>query len=639
MANRISTIFEFSERGSGLKKIQADVQATEGSFGKMKVASKGAFDQIKAVGPQVAATVGVAVAGAAVKAGQEFADAAIQVGQFSDATGLSTEEASKWVSVTDDLGLNAEDMLKVFQRLNKEIGEGDGVVAEYGIQLKRTADGAADINGTMLEAIDVVNGIKDPTERARVAQELFGRSYANVAEIVFNSAEKVQAQLESTSDAQIFDQDEVNKARDYRAAMDELNDVLTDLTMTVGEGVVPVLSDMSRLLVDINGITKKGGGKGFFETSVDAIQRVNPIRYLMDYNNAVLDLVGLSGDAELITSDLYDSFDDDALKRSLDNLNGWNSEVHASASALDEAKAANHEAGKEIEQRGIEEMIAAEATRDARRATEHHVTVLGEAKEANRRAAEATERHREAIAALFDEIDNNLSTTFDYEEATMAVEDAIKDFADAAVNALEVANDSESSMADREQALRDMRGAEIDAANAALDASAKYAESQDAIQGTTEFAMLQREELSRLADEFPELRDEIALFIAELDRIPAVKTVSLVINRSGTNAALAAAGTGARADEFGNLIPGRASGGPVSAGGTYLVGERGPELLTMGSSAGFVTPNHAIGGGVSIGPVVVQAPAGADADQFGRAVRDAIVREMRFNGPVSGWAA
>jgi hypothetical protein len=43
-------------------------------------------------------------------------------------------------------------------------------------------------------------------------------------------------------------------------------------------------------------------------------------------------------------------------------------------------------------------------------------------------------------------------------------------------------------------------------------------------------------------------------------------------------------------------IPGRAMGGPVSAGGTYLVGEQGPELLTLGSSGGFVTPNHALGG-------------------------------------------
>jgi hypothetical protein len=39
----------------------------------------------------------------------------------------------------------------------------------------------------------------------------------------------------------------------------------------------------------------------------------------------------------------------------------------------------------------------------------------------------------------------------------------------------------------------------------------------------------------------------------------------------------------------------RASGGPVRSGETYLVGEKGPELLHMGSS-GHVTPNDKIGG-------------------------------------------
>ena len=43
---------------------------------------------------------------------------------------------------------------------------------------------------------------------------------------------------------------------------------------------------------------------------------------------------------------------------------------------------------------------------------------------------------------------------------------------------------------------------------------------------------------------------------------------------------------------------GRATGGPVSAGNTYLVGENGPELLHMGNGSGSVTPNHAMGGDI-----------------------------------------
>lgn len=48
---------------------------------------------------------------------------------------------------------------------------------------------------------------------------------------------------------------------------------------------------------------------------------------------------------------------------------------------------------------------------------------------------------------------------------------------------------------------------------------------------------------------------------------------------------------------FGRVFGGgRAAGGPVSAGRSYLVGESGPELLTMGASNGHVTPNARLGG-------------------------------------------
>ena len=40
----------------------------------------------------------------------------------------------------------------------------------------------------------------------------------------------------------------------------------------------------------------------------------------------------------------------------------------------------------------------------------------------------------------------------------------------------------------------------------------------------------------------------------------------------------------------------KAEGGPVSRGRSYIVGERGPELFTPGSS-GMITPNHQLGGG------------------------------------------
>ncbi|THK38643.1 phage tail tape measure protein [Ensifer sp. MPMI2T] len=70
----------------------------------------------------------------------------------------------------------------------------------------------------------------------------------------------------------------------------------------------------------------------------------------------------------------------------------------------------------------------------------------------------------------------------------------------------------------------------------------------------------------------------------------------------------------------------RAEGGPVKRGLTYLVGEKGPELLEMGG-AGYVTPNQqlrqqAASGGSSIGKVV-SAPSYINHFHFtGKATRD-----------------
>lgn len=44
----------------------------------------------------------------------------------------------------------------------------------------------------------------------------------------------------------------------------------------------------------------------------------------------------------------------------------------------------------------------------------------------------------------------------------------------------------------------------------------------------------------------------------------------------------------------------RAAGGPVAAGGMYLVGEKGPEILRMGSRGGSITPNSQIGRSVAV---------------------------------------
>lgn len=78
-------------------------------------------------------------------------------------------------------------------------------------------------------------------------------------------------------------------------------------------------------------------------------------------------------------------------------------------------------------------------------------------------------------------------------------------------------------------------------------------------------------------------------------------------------------------------LPGRATGGPVSQGRPYLIGERGPELFVP-SSTGRVEPLRSAGRDLRVS-ISLQAPAGAEPQilrqssrQVARAVRSAIAR-------------
>ena len=97
---------------------------------------------------------------------------------------------------------------------------------------------------------------------------------------------------------------------------------------------------------------------------------------------------------------------------------------------------------------------------------------------------------------------------------------------------------------------------------------------------------------------------------------------------------------------LGGIIGGlfRANGGPVKAGSSYVVGERGPELFTPRSS-GTIIPNSAMGGGDSTTNVVtvnVDASGSsvsgnnADASQLGQligaAVQAQLIKEKRAGG-------
>jgi len=81
----------------------------------------------------------------------------------------------------------------------------------------------------------------------------------------------------------------------------------------------------------------------------------------------------------------------------------------------------------------------------------------------------------------------------------------------------------------------------------------------------------------------------------------------------------------------GAFAGGKAAGGPVGAGKTYLVGEKGPELFSP-SKSGMIVPNHQLssgGGGVNVGTINISVQGGESNEETGQAVNKAVMDAMK----------
>jgi hypothetical protein len=153
-------------------------------MGKFKAGSKVAMDQVKANAGNLAMVAGSAIAGFAIKAVGDFQDLAIAAGKFSDATGLTVEDASKFMEAAGDIGIPVEKLEIAIGKLNKTIGADPDKVRDLGVDLVYLKDGSLDVNETFLNTIQRIKDIKDPAQKAKVATQLLaeaGKTWPNLS--------------------------------------------------------------------------------------------------------------------------------------------------------------------------------------------------------------------------------------------------------------------------------------------------------------------------------------------------------------------------------------------------------------------------------------------------------------------------
>lgn len=252
MAINIPILTEFSD--SGIKAAKAAfgnfktaVGDAEGGMGKFKAGSKVALDAVKANAGNLALAGAAAFGTFATKAITAFQDIAIASGKFADATGLSVEDASRYLEVAGDLSIPVDAVEGAIGRLNKTIGADPDKVRNLGVDLVYLKDGSLDVNATFLNTIERIKGIKDPAEKARVAAQLLGKGWQSMAELIEMGADDLKASLDSVSGAQVISDKELEKAKEYRETVQDLSDLWNAFVIGAGGAFVDIANDLKEL--------------------------------------------------------------------------------------------------------------------------------------------------------------------------------------------------------------------------------------------------------------------------------------------------------------------------------------------------------------------------------------------------------
>ena len=269
----VNIIADAAKARAGLKeaetafgKFSREVGNAQGAMGKFQAIGNSAFAAVKANAVAFATGTAAAIGTFVVKSVMGFQSLALEAGKFADATGLSTEQASRFIEVAGDIGVESAIVEKSIGFMNKTLGNTPGLFEDLNIEIERTSSGATDVNGTFLNVIDRLNKIEDPAARAAAGTRLLGRSWMELSEMVAMGATDLSAALASVADSKVITDEDKNNARDLRDEVDALKDAWEGFANNIGRSLLPALADAFNAVNKLIGALDQlpGGTEAFF---------------------------------------------------------------------------------------------------------------------------------------------------------------------------------------------------------------------------------------------------------------------------------------------------------------------------------------------------------------------------------------
>lgn len=224
---------------------------------KVHEQTKSNFDKISSsfAGVQKAfmAFAAVAAGGAAFKSAvDKSVELTKESMKLSKALGISATEASVLNVALGDAYTNSDTMLAALGKMTKQLNSNEAAFTNLGVATR-------DVNGNYKNSLDIMLDVnkrllefKEGTDRNIEGTKIYGKSWGEVAPILrLNSDLMTESKKKAEELGLVVGQENVEATSRYRAAMNDVGDVMDAVKKAVGDALLPILTDLANWFAEV----------------------------------------------------------------------------------------------------------------------------------------------------------------------------------------------------------------------------------------------------------------------------------------------------------------------------------------------------------------------------------------------------
>ena len=223
---------------------RSQLDKVPGTMDKIK-ASAEAISQV--TGQLAEKTAGVSKAAAGVLAGAlgmayKAGQSADEISTLAKQYGVATDTIQKFNYAQELVDVSTDTMLSSMSRLTKQIGAGNSAFETLGVSIRDANGEYRATEDIWYDVLQALSEVENETERDILAQELFGRSAADLAGIIDDGGAALKQYGEEAEKAGlILGQDALDSAHEFNDALDQLKSTAGQAFLEAGTTLATTL--------------------------------------------------------------------------------------------------------------------------------------------------------------------------------------------------------------------------------------------------------------------------------------------------------------------------------------------------------------------------------------------------------------